>query len=565
MGHRGPRRAAGTVLPSLRDRSEGRAAPSGACVQQLHVVGFTTDHEGLIFSVRKGSKSGGYVVQLDDRLLTSIEEARRERDGDEGDGEGRGGRHGSRPQSGLSPREIQARLRAGNTITNVAAEAGVGEEWVARFAAPILAEQGQVVDRARQLYFSKARLGPSGQPLGLSVRWNLADKGVRMLEAVFDAAWSAYSLHGATWMVRFHYVSRQKSQTAEWELDLREGELISRNRLASELGYIEPGRRRRPPVLEPPSAPREPAPRAAVEPKPSPPRVAKPAKSARPAAKKASKKAPKKAVRKAGSGTKSRAAKRAPAAKAGRPAPKKKAKKAKKKASSRAPGKRPGTAPSRASGKQRPSPTGRAVSAAAAVPSKRLGGARLAPAAVPRASHLARPPSPMLGVNRPPPTPNPVYRPRVPTRPTTPAQRAVPVPPPSESPPPILPASLASTPPVRIVAPVAEPVDQPERRDALGETDEGAGRPGAEQRLARRLAARRAREQAAAGPTPDDDSRDVVWHGPGSGEPAPSVRIRADLAAAASTRPAVAPEVRPGRRRRPSGDDGRRARPLRPR
>src|SRR5204862_673980 len=54
-----------------------------------------------------------------------------------------------RPQSALTPREIQARLRSGFSIAQVAAEAGVGQDWVARFAAPILAEQQQVLERSQ--------------------------------------------------------------------------------------------------------------------------------------------------------------------------------------------------------------------------------------------------------------------------------------------------------------------------------------------------------------------------------------------------------------------------------
>src|SRR5207302_2926206 len=60
---------------------DGRCWP-GARVQQLHLVGFTTDIEGLIFSTRRGSRSGGYMVVLDDRLLERIEEALRLRNED---------------------------------------------------------------------------------------------------------------------------------------------------------------------------------------------------------------------------------------------------------------------------------------------------------------------------------------------------------------------------------------------------------------------------------------------------------------------------------------------------
>ena len=45
-------------------------------MQQLHLVGFTTDLQGLIFSARRGAKSGSFVVQLDQKLVETIAEAR---------------------------------------------------------------------------------------------------------------------------------------------------------------------------------------------------------------------------------------------------------------------------------------------------------------------------------------------------------------------------------------------------------------------------------------------------------------------------------------------------------
>ncbi|HEX2063677.1 MAG TPA: septation protein SepH, partial [Acidimicrobiales bacterium] len=123
-------------------------APPATRVQQLHLVGFTTDLEGLIFSTRRGAKSGGFLVVLDDQLLDSIRDALRLRDEREAgplepmepeEEQEVPVRRRARPHSELSPREIQGRLRAGSTVAEVAQEAGVEEEWVLRFAAPIVA------------------------------------------------------------------------------------------------------------------------------------------------------------------------------------------------------------------------------------------------------------------------------------------------------------------------------------------------------------------------------------------------------------------------------------------
>ena len=194
-------------------------------MQRLHLVGFTTEHDGLIFSARKGSKAGGYLVSLDKELLSTIAEAERLRNGQKDEGGAAAPR--VRPSSRLTPREIQAHLRSGRSIPEVAAEAGVDTEWVERFAVPVVAEQAQMIERARAMTYSKARLGQSTQPLGTSVRWNLADKGVAIGEEEFEQGWSAFQLQDEVWMIRFRYTSRARLQVAEWELDLGTNQLTS--------------------------------------------------------------------------------------------------------------------------------------------------------------------------------------------------------------------------------------------------------------------------------------------------------------------------------------------------
>src|SRR5829696_10141051 len=90
--------------------------PPGACLRKLHLVGLTTDRHGLIFTARKGSKSGGYIVPLDAKVLAAIDEASGRANGDQIDEEP------ARPEdvevvpkrlrseSALTPREMQARL-----------------------------------------------------------------------------------------------------------------------------------------------------------------------------------------------------------------------------------------------------------------------------------------------------------------------------------------------------------------------------------------------------------------------------------------------------------------------
>ena len=90
----------------------------------------------------------------------------------------------------------------------------------------------------------KNRVGPSAVPLGEAVRWNMADKGIVFTDAGWAGSWDALHLRANSWMVRFTYVYRRATHQAEWEVDTRDGVLTSRNRQATDLGYVAPGTRR---------------------------------------------------------------------------------------------------------------------------------------------------------------------------------------------------------------------------------------------------------------------------------------------------------------------------------
>jgi hypothetical protein len=213
-------------------------------MQKLHPVGFTDELDGLILSPRKGSKTGRFVVPLDGKLLKMLADADRGRDRAAKDAAQGGAPRLVLPDSSLTPREMQDRIRTGWTVQEVADEAGVDHDWVRRFASPVLAEVGQVIDRARQATFDKPRVGLSSLPLGAAVRRNVLERGVRILDEELDESWSAHQLADDEWVVRFVYTSRGRVQEAEWLFDVGSEELVSNNRLASQLGHVARRRKR---------------------------------------------------------------------------------------------------------------------------------------------------------------------------------------------------------------------------------------------------------------------------------------------------------------------------------
>ncbi|HET6811008.1 MAG TPA: septation protein SepH [Acidimicrobiales bacterium] len=220
-------------------------------MQQLHLVGITTELDGLIFSGRRGSRSGSFVVPITDELLESIGQVEKLRREAEPDGAFddtasamRRLRPSSRPESRLTPREMQARLRAGESLSQVARAAAVDEEWVERFAAPIVAEQTRVLETALELTMTGGRHGASALPLADSVRINLHDRGV--VPPPDPEGWSVHNLGGGRWGIRYQYVSRRRRQAAEWDLDMESRVLTPANRLAGEIGHVSSPRRRVP-------------------------------------------------------------------------------------------------------------------------------------------------------------------------------------------------------------------------------------------------------------------------------------------------------------------------------
>ena len=218
---------------------------------KLFLVGITPDHRALVLSEHARAKRGDMVLEIDDRLLEAIDKAQRLRTFDEGHrlesaalpskrdpGNGDG-----TTASRLSPREIQQRLRSGESIAALARSSGTDEAWIRRFAAPVLAEQSRVIEQARATTFTKRGVGGSAASLGPAVAANVIDRGVPLTLPDLEAGWGAYQHPQGAWHVTFVFPLRGRRQTAEWEIDLTTGELTARNKLASELGWREVGKK----------------------------------------------------------------------------------------------------------------------------------------------------------------------------------------------------------------------------------------------------------------------------------------------------------------------------------
>lgn len=117
----------------------------------------------------------------------------------------------TRPESALSPREIQSRLRAGDTAEDVARAAGIPVTRVARYEAPIAAERVRIVDEVRRATAPGPHRVSPGRQLGAVVDERLTDDG---LDPAL-AQWLARRRPDSTWLVTVDLADHH----AEWSWD----------------------------------------------------------------------------------------------------------------------------------------------------------------------------------------------------------------------------------------------------------------------------------------------------------------------------------------------------------
>jgi hypothetical protein len=114
----------------------------------------------------------------------------------------------------LSPREIQTRVRAGESAEQIALATGLPVARIERFAGPVLSERAHVADEARA-----AR--PAGQAEDVSrTLAEIVDPRLAQLEADPETVvWDAWRREDGVWMVQLGYDSDGDRHSAEWTWD----------------------------------------------------------------------------------------------------------------------------------------------------------------------------------------------------------------------------------------------------------------------------------------------------------------------------------------------------------
>jgi hypothetical protein len=115
----------------------------------------------------------------------------------------------------MSVKEIQRRLRAGESFEQVAREGQITVDKVERFSGPIMQEREYILARARELIMRKDA-HRSDLTFADVVLAKLAPRGVDT-DAI---SWNTWRLLDGTWHIELHYPNRDGNGLATWNFDL---------------------------------------------------------------------------------------------------------------------------------------------------------------------------------------------------------------------------------------------------------------------------------------------------------------------------------------------------------
>ena len=135
----------------------------------------------------------------------------------------------------LRPKEIQARIRAGETVEEIADAAGIPVERVRWFEGPVLAERGYVAQQAQTASVRRQGDSTPGPRLGEVVAERLTDLGADPE----DAQWDSRKHGDGSWQVQLAFRAGGRLHIAEWLFDPRRRHVVPADDNANRLSLPE--------------------------------------------------------------------------------------------------------------------------------------------------------------------------------------------------------------------------------------------------------------------------------------------------------------------------------------
>lgn len=187
-------------------------------MREIHVIGLASDGQHIVCADSSGEK---FRLPADEKLRAAAR----------GDA-ARLGQIEIEMDSLMRPREIQARIRSGASIEQVAKESGMPASKVERYAHPVLLERSRAAELAQQGHPLRAD-GPAVLTLLEIVGLAFRGRGHSMEQAEWDA-WRDENNH---WIAQLTWQAGRTTNTAHWRFlpDAHGGSVTPLDDAASEL------------------------------------------------------------------------------------------------------------------------------------------------------------------------------------------------------------------------------------------------------------------------------------------------------------------------------------------
>jgi len=171
----------------------------------LRLVGRSEDGQNLDLTDSLGNK---YSIRIGDTLRATVNQPRLSSVAPIDD----------RPT--ISVKDIQARLRGGESMDSISRTTDWPLEKIEKFAGPILQERAYIISQALKTPLKRE----AGAPTLEETMWQtLGAHGVELEQA----EWNIHRRPDGQWTIVLHYPSRDGLNTAQWNFDSSRGVLLS--------------------------------------------------------------------------------------------------------------------------------------------------------------------------------------------------------------------------------------------------------------------------------------------------------------------------------------------------
>lgn len=191
-------------------------------MQELRLVAVSEDGSYLVLAT--AGRGTRFTLPVDDRLRAAVR--------------GHFSRLGQfeiEVESPLRPKEIQARIRAGETAEEIAETAGIPVERVRWFEGPVLQEREYMAQQAQRVAVRRPGEASPGPTLGEIVGDRLGRQGVDLEEI----EWDSWKCENSTWRVRLSFFWDGRPYAAEWMFDPRRRHVSALDEEAARLSSLE--------------------------------------------------------------------------------------------------------------------------------------------------------------------------------------------------------------------------------------------------------------------------------------------------------------------------------------